>query len=361
MHMINQTFKNLAQRSVCYYLVTYPPFFSVQSLEATEEDQKNAYLFIKGIYERIYNDPSLIGLKLLTDDSFNDWEFHKTKPQLVVKIRDGIKKIDQFLALIFNICMSDQIDENTFSMNKNENTIKAAVLKQLVEFDIQVKIIDNEYLISFPIKVDGLKLLANISNQSISMENERQQAYLLFSRGVFDVSSPWTIEIFKNMFDNQEAYGKLINFLIQNNYLRNDFRENINLNFIKNYGSVDEKLKAAWAERTHGGIEIIYEETRKNQPLISLRIPYFSEILKNQNKMNEKVKSFVINTSKKCDNCGYCVQTDKTGKRPLVFFTVEEFNICPLFCGFQYRWKTIDPILADYMIEMLQFIDELFQ
>jgi hypothetical protein len=361
MQMINQTFKNLAQRSVSYYLATYPPFFPVQSSEATDEEQKNAYLFIKGIYERIYNDPTLIGFKILPDDSFNDWEFHKTKPQLVTKIRDGIKKIDQFLALIFNICTYNQIDQNTFSVSKTDNPIKTAAIKQLAKFDIQVKTTDNEYLFSFPIKTGGLKLLANISKQSASMDNEVQQAYTLFSRGVFDVSSPWTLEIFKNMFNDQESYGKLMDFLIKNNYLRNDFRENINLNFVKNYGNVDEKLKAAWAERTHGGIEIIYEETRKNQPLISLRIPYYLEILKNADKMSEGLKSFVVNTSKKCDNCRYCVQTDKTGKRPLAFITVEEFNICPLFCGFQYRWKTINPVLADNMIEMLQFIHELFQ
>jgi hypothetical protein len=76
--------------------------------------------------------------------------------------------------------------------------------------------------------------------------------------------------------------------------------------------------------------------------------------------MNDKVKNFVIITSKKCDGCGYCVQTDKTGKRPLIFVNVGDHKICPLFCGFQYRWRSINEEIVDNIIEMLKFIDETF-
>lgn len=360
MNMVNQSFENLAQRSLAYFLVTYPPFTSIHSTEASEVEQRNTYLFIKGIYERIYNDPSLLGLKDIPDDSFNDWEFHKTNPKLAVKIRDGIKKVDQFISLIFNICLSNKVNDNTFSVSKSDIEIKSTALKQLQKFDIQVKTTESEYLISFPIKADGLILLAKISKENIDSESGQQKASLLFSRGVFDAASPWTSEVFRNMFDGKEAFDKLMDFLIKNNYIRADGKENVSLNYIKNYGDVKEKLKSAWAERTHGGIEIVYEETRKNQQLISLRVPYFADILKNHDKMNDKVKSFVVNTTKKCDDCGYCVQTDKSGKRAKAYIMVDEFELCPLFCGFQYRWKKVDVTLAENMIEMLQFIDEIF-
>lgn len=74
---------------------------------------------------------------------------------------------------------------------------------------------------------------------------------------------------------------------------------------------------------------MVYEEIKKNQPLISLRIPYFGEILKNSEKMNQQVKGFVISRIKKCDGCRYCVQTDKTGKRPFAYISIEEYKLCP--------------------------------
>lgn len=358
MNLINQKFDNLAQRSVCSFLITYPPFTPVLSSEATEEEQKSAYLFIREIYERLYNNPSLLGLRNLPDDSFNDWEYHKTNPQLVVNIRGGIKKVEQFIALLYQICLSKQISDNTFSINRSDMELKISAKKQLAVFGINTNMTENEYIFLFPIEVDGLRLLANISKQSTSSESDKD--WLLFSRGVFDPAAPWTQEVFKGMFDEGEAFEDLMEFFQREGYLRIDGQNSISLNYIKNYSSKEEKLKSAWAERTHGGIEIIYEETRRNQPLIALRIPYFDQVLIAYSRMNDKVKRFVLETSKKCDNCGYCTQTDKTGKRPRAYITNDEFKICPLFCGYQYRWKSIDYVLVENMIELLQFVDEIF-
>lgn len=359
--MVIKSFDNLAQRSLYYFISTYAPFVSTNSDMATVEEQESAYHFIKSIYENTFKDPSLLKLKTLPDDSFSDWEYHKTNPKLVTDIREGIKKVEQFINLIYQISLSKQINENTFSVSKNDLEIKPAVLKQLQNFNIKYQVNEKEYIIDFPIKVSGLKLLATISKQSISNEEENQKPYVLFSRGVFNVNHPWTYEVFRNFFEDQRAFDRLISFLDKNNYKRVDGSECIALNYVKNYSKKQEKLKAAWAERTHGGIELIYEETRKNQPLLSLRIPYYKEILEHSSKMSNKLKNFIINYTKKCDNCRYCVQTDKSGTRPLAFINVDDNNLCPLFCGFSYRWKAINDDIVDNIIELLQFIDEAFR
>ena len=74
--------------------------------------------------------------------------------------------------------------------------------------------------------------------------------------------------------------------------------------------------------------------------------------------MDDKLKSFITGTTKKCDGCRYCVQTDKSGTRPLAAINVDDHDLCPLFCGFSY---TIDDDLVDNIIELLQFIDEAFR
>ncbi len=76
--------------------------------------------------------------------------------------------------------------------------------------------------------------------------------------------------------------------------------------------------------------------------------------------MSEKVKRFILDTSKRCDGCRYCVQTDKTGKRPLAYVTVENDKLCPLYPGFSYIWRTLDNSVVDDIIEMLKFIDTMF-
>jgi hypothetical protein len=78
--------------------------------------------------------------------------------------------------------------------------------------------------------------------------------------------------------------------------------------------------------------------------------------------MSEKNKSFVIKHTKKCDGCRYCVQTDKTGSRPMAFIQIiyeqKIFNLCPYFPGYCYSWTNINDDLVDQLIEMLFFMDK---
>ncbi len=362
--MINKSFGNLAQRSVYYFLATCPSFNSIDSEYANADEQKAAYEFIKGIYERLYEEPAIFGFKLAADDGLGDWELQKERPELVPAIRNVIKKLEEFMAVLWSIALNGHEEGNILAVDKQEAELKPSFIKQLAAFGVKTDKKENEYVLGFPFNVRGLKLLARISLQNANPPKDgRQKPYMLFSRGVFDAAAPWSKEVFGNMFADRNSFDGLIDFLEQNGYKRIDNKEcnnQISLDYIKSYGKHEDELKWAWAERTHGGIEVIYEEVRKNQPLITLRIPYFGEILKNSGKMNQQVKDFVISCTKKCDGCRYCVQTDKTGKRPLACISVEKFKLCPLFAGFQYRWKSLDDRTVRGMIGMLQFIDELF-
>ena len=77
--------------------------------------------------------------------------------------------------------------------------------------------------------------------------------------------------------------------------------------------------------------------------------------------MDAQIQSFVMAHTKKCDGCRYCVQTDKTGKRPFAFVTVayqrKEYALCPYFPGYGFSWTRIDNGLVEQIIAMLSFMD----
>lgn len=60
--------------------------------------------------------------------------------------------------------------------------------------------------------------------------------------------------------------------------------------------------------------------------------------------------------------CRYCVQTDKTGTRPLAYNTIsfegKEYKLCNYFPGYNYSWTSIDDSLVDMLIKMLSFMDK---
>jgi hypothetical protein len=196
------------------------------------------------------------------------------------------------------------------------------------------------------------------------LENNKDPL-LRFSRPMFDLTNSYTIDILKNLIENKPAFQLLEDFFVQNGYKRVDFRENeISLDWVKNYDKKDEPLKSSWGERTHGGISIYYDYKKKNQIVFGLRVPKFKELLLHFNEMDDQLKELVILKTKKCDGCGYCTQTDKTGTRKPQYTTVThngEYNLCQPFPGFSYAWTHLDEKAACDMIKLLSFIDRTFQ
>jgi len=96
-NMINSDFDNLAQRSIYFFLATLPGFQAVQSSDATADQQQAAYDFICSIYRQLYDDPSLLGLKVEPDDTFAESEIQSKKPKLAGNIRKPILKTEAYM------------------------------------------------------------------------------------------------------------------------------------------------------------------------------------------------------------------------------------------------------------------------
>lgn len=56
--------------------------------------------------------------------------------------------------------------------------------------------------------------------------------------------------------------------------------------------------------------------------------------------MDARLQAFVARYTKHCDDCGYCVQTDRTGQRPKAFVPVqyggETLPLCTYFPDYAY-------------------------
>ena len=102
--------------------------------------------------------------------------------------------------------------------------------------------------------------------------------------------------------------------------------------------------------------------TPLSRPCVGAQLGY---VWCRQVKGSTSVQGFVVARTKKCDGCRYCVQTDKTGKRPLanlpVSYNGRELRLCPYFPGYSYCWTALSDGLVDDMITMLGFMDVLFE
>lgn len=348
-----KTFDNLAQRGVNYFLATVPSFRAVSSDAATEREQESAYSFIKGVYEKIYADPTLLGLKIAPDDCFEDWWPKKsTKPGLDVKIRGYIKNINMFVEALFGTAFCEAYE------------MKSVMQKKLAAFGVTPEQIAKD---------PGLKLLAEISNSfsensATEIHKNSVLPHLLFSRGVFDPVAPYTAEIFHNIFENKEAFDKLNDYFAARDFVRVDNRAdawikngcNVSLDYVKLYGNPEGVIGAPWKSRNYSGVSFEYNELIETCATVGIHIPFYREVLAHTDEMSESLRAF-ISSGNKCFHCGYCVQMDKTKTKPMKFVTVNDTDLCSLFTG-GYKYKKFygEMWLTNGIIELMDFVDKLF-
>lgn len=357
---IGKDFNSLAQRIIYSYTGTFPKFVAAKSDKATEHSQKQMYDFMWNIAQKLYNAPEVLELPVQQDDSYLDWELQNRKPQLIEAMRKHIKKIDDFYLLLLRLGELGKVKDDKLYVSKNDMKLMGKTLARLERFGLmsesgkgEVVFWSNEHTDLFP----AWKLLVDVS---VSQKN----SLLYFSRCMFDTEYSYASDIFEALMENKSAFQMLCNFFVQNGYKLVDCRENeVSLDWVKKYGKKDEPLKASWAEREHGGISIYYDYKKKNQIVFGLRVPKFKELMLHFDEMDDQLKEFVIAKTKKCDGCGYCTQTDKTGTRKPQFASVVhngEFNLCLLFPGFSYVWTYVNNDTASDIILFLTYADRLF-
>ncbi len=108
----------------------------------------------------------MVGFKLSPDDSFGDWELQKAKPGLAPVIRSIIKKLEEFIAVLWSVSIYGQTDGNKLVVNKADVELKPSVIKQFAAFGVATEKKENEYILDFPFSTKGLKLLAGVSAQN---------------------------------------------------------------------------------------------------------------------------------------------------------------------------------------------------
>ncbi|MDR0272852.1 MAG: hypothetical protein LBI27_06005 [Clostridiales bacterium] len=363
---MTKTFDNLAQRGVNYFLETMPSFRAADSAFASEKEQENAYNFIKNIYKKIYDDPTIIGFKISPDDFIpNPWYPSRDKPGVYNAVRNCIKKINIFVETIFKVILLGEANGDKILLANNYK-ISALMLRKFSAFEIESEKTENGIVFSFPKNtLHGLKLLANISNEhaknsATEFHNKMRTSFLLFSHGAFNPD--FMAEVFRNVFENKEAFDKTVEYFENNGFIKVEnkhYQSGINgdfatLDYVKFFGKPKDYIDGAWKSNYILGIEFKYNESAQIPTMISLHIPNLRKVFQNADKMSDGVKDFVSRYNN-CNGCGYCNQMNK--ERPIRFVKVGEKNICTVF-AFGFTWNHFfgDLWFPNEIIPLMEFI-----
>lgn len=330
------SFACLEQRMAQAYIDVFPQFAPDENAPVSISEQKAFYSLINGLYQMAFDEPLLFVASLHEDDAYpNRYKKSYGKPRLIADMRKFTKSMDGLLQAMFLLGQ-----EKDVALNKKQ----AIVLSKL-----------------------GVEDLTNLPSAWKWMAQKDGANISAFSHCLFDDYYPYTSQIYARLL-GESAFHKVENWMLDHGYERFDVYHTIgsdcNLSLtIANPRWSEEPPRGGFEYKVkHTGIAVQFDDYVENPPILGLCIPGgMKPYLESFDTMREELQAFVVRQTKKCNMCRYCVQTDKTGSRPLahtlVHFEGQEYRLCNYFPGYTYCWTRLDDNLVDMMIEMLSFMD----
>lgn len=326
---------NLEQRMANSYLDLFPRFIPDEEAPVSAAEQEQFYMLMKRLYDLAYDEPQLFVSELHEDDVYPN-RFNKTtygKPQLFTNQRKFLKAVD---ALLQNMFLMGR--EETVKLNKRQKEILG-----------RLEIVDAE-----------LPAAWKWMSQRPGADPDD------FAHCFFRQDYPYLSDIYAGLLGGE--FTRLEKWMTGRGYRRYVSKEPVStgckvvLSYANPAWSGEEPSGSFLYKVKHTGICVKYEPYFQGPCVMGLCIPNgLKPFLDHFEDMDDILKAFVMRQSKRCEGCRYCVQTDKTGQRPLANIPVlsqgEEALMCPYFPGFSYCWTELNADLTDCIIRMLEFMD----
>jgi hypothetical protein len=292
---------------------------------------------------RIYEDPAVLGLPAVPDDAYGYVEVNNRKPELIKAMRGILKKVDGFYELLLQLGCAGETMGGALRVPKAVLTLQVKQTAWLESFGLRAEDAGDAVLL----QSDGFDGIFPAWRALSAAARACGQPVAAFARGMFDPALPYGDDVFGFLSGSEPLFRSLMEWLRANGYDRKDA--------VSECGSRIDWRKP-FPGKDIGGISIWYDYRKKYPVIFELRIPRFREVLHRYDAMDPRLQALIIERSKKCDGCGYCVQTDRANRKRMTMqaeLDGTQHAICPFFLYLCWHGLSEGPIAA--MEGLLQF------
>lgn len=336
----------LEQRIAHYYIDLVGPFIPAPGLDL--DSQKDFYGFVTGFLNRIYDQPETLFSKLHDDDAhpnrFNCASYGK--PDLKRNMKSDYEKIGQLFSLLRAIGREGEVTGAGLAIHLSPSK-KEQKLLDFLGLERSQSVLSHP---GYPHMAAAWHALA-LRPDAIALQ-----------RCWFDEDAPYMEETFARFYD-RDAYQALLGWLRQKGY-----RCYVNgkdyfsggtaaiLDFAKGTTPDDKPLGyAIHGDKFHYGLTFEYRFEPQIPQHFELRILKYKDILEGFETMPSSARRLIMEKAKRCDECGYCTQTDKTGKRSRATVSLKDGTcLCTYYPGFNFVFTELNMQRVD---EITAFLD----
>jgi len=345
-------YTSLEQRMAHTYRDMFPPFIPLAGAEASIQSQEQFYGFMKNVIQILFDTPQVLFTKLFEDDAYPN-RFNQAsygKPNLYGHMKKDLVAIDELMTLLFTLGQKGTVEDGGLALSQAVEIKKKHrnVLPQL-----GLKLEDNI------LKCDQFSDLFTTWHWMATRENASPIA---FSRCMFDPGHSYIQDIYARLFGDENAFCLLEQYLDKNGYMRVETKRGpFTLDYVKQTVEKEVPLGSPQhGDPFHYGISAEYKASAAIPQFMVLRIVEMSDMLLKFDRMPDGLKRFVVQYIKKCDDCKYCIQTDKTGKRKQLHIDLAYdggYLVCPLYPGFNFCFTELNDNLVQGLTAFLDFMD----
>ena len=329
-------YTSLEQRLAQGYIDMLPSFVPDENAPVSISQQEDFYVMVRSLSQLAFDEPLLFVASLHEDDAFpSRYKKAYGKPKLILDMSKFKKSVDGLLQAMFLLGQGSEI-----KINKRQMT----VLSRL-----------------------GINDLTNLPAAWKWMATKDGANVSTFLHCMFNDNYPYTSEIYGRLLGDS-AFKKLESWMLSQGYQRfniynviaSDCR--LTLTIANPKWNKDPPRGGHEYKTRHTGISAQFDYYVRTPQILGLCIPNgMKQYLEAFDTMDKELQAFVAGRTKKCDMCKYCVQTDKTGSRPMAYTTINfegnDYQLCNYYPGYSYSWAILDDGLVDTIIKMLFFMD----
>ena len=336
----------LEQRMVISYSNLLTPFHPCE--EIAESSQLEYYEFVTELYDRLFHKPEDFFTKLYEDDAhpnrFNCREYGK--PELKIHMKKDRDKIEALFQLLILLWSEGDLTEDGLLITSKLSKSQKSMLTYM-NFEVNEKSIKH---IKYPKLGQAMKYLAG-----------KEKPLWSFMYCWFDSSYPYLEKAYERFYD-KEQYQRLIGWLKENHYQTSiGSPGGLTLDYYKCISKSEKPIGyAIHGDKFHYGFTFESRPESRVMYHCEPRIIQYTSMLNHYDELSENTKHLILQRTKQCDGCRYCVQTDKTGKRPLAAMKlVDGTHRCPYYPGFTYTFESLSKDNVDHIIAFLTDLEQI--
>ena len=350
---IGQNFDSLAERIIYSYIATYPDFEPVDN-GVCYESQKQMHDFIADTLLLIYEHTEILGAAVAADAYYENWEMNNSNPTLINSMEKIESKFADFIEMLIKIGRLGEVADDKLMIQKEKWSITKPVKTKLELLGIICVQTKEQSILSVE-KYPKIFPAWKSYSENDDLNATKISRVMAFIHGRYFGRKYRAIDFFGKLVEDANLLKKLENYLEENNFIYNNFE----LNTKTRYAAV--KWMKEYPKNETSYMRAYFNWRKKDQLIFEFRLPQFRIMLNSYHIMNSELQKFVFGRLKNCDNCGYCTQTDKSGKRPCLALELtcdgDTIRKCPLYPNL--TWNYFDSNDLNNMIRLFEFSESM--